>query len=417
MTTACRSMLLVLYTAVCLLHQLPSCHSHGHAHDHGHTHDHVHDHHAHGHDQRPSFKYSREANQPAGGHAHDHGHSHDHDHAHDHDDEHHADSHGEHPSIKYSREANQVNQPAGGHAHDHSHTHDQNHAHNHGHAHDHDHAYDHDHTHSHDHGHVHDRGHTHDHDHAHDHDGDHHTHSDGEHAGFRYSHEASQMDHEDDHGHFDDHGQDDGHTYDDGEDQALDDQQTHKRHSAVAADSGLTLWAISLGSTALISVSPVIVLLLIPLENAREQQPLLKVLLSFASGGLLGDAFLHLIPHAIMSRASSSSSASHHHGHTHSHNSHAHSHDDDHNLTIGLWVLFGIVAFLAVEKFVRYVKGGDSHGHSHVTDASSDKSHSRTDKNRTVKKSSEIVNGDTYLHSSADSKSSHTLFCYLCQTR
>jgi zinc transporter 7 len=30
---------------------------------------------------------------------------------------------------------------------------------------------------------------------------------------------------------------------------------------------------------------------------------------------------------------------------------------------VGLWVLGGIVAFLMVEKFVRYVKGG--HGHSH----------------------------------------------------
>jgi len=171
----------------------------------------------------------------------------------------------------------------------------------------------------------------------------------------------------------------------------------------VPADSGLMLWAISLGSTALISISPVIVLMLIPLKNAKEQQPLLKVLLSFASGGLLGDAFLHLIPHAIMSQ--SSSSTDHRHGHSHeshghSHGGHGHSHDDDHNLTVGLWVLFGIVAFLAVEKFVRYVKGGHSHGHSHGTDSDhSSQSSGKTDKNKTGKKSSEtksseVVNGD-----------------------
>jgi len=156
------------------------------------------------------------------------------------------------------------------------------------------------------------------------------------------------------------------------------------------------LWAISLGSTALISISPVIVLLLIPLKNAREQQPLLKVLLSFASGGLLGDAFLHLIPHAIMSHGSSSSAA---HQHTHSHTGHGHSHGDDRNLTVGLWVLFGIVAFLAVEKFVRYVKGGDSHGHSHSSAHTTDndyssKSQSKTERNRTAKKSSDTVHGD-----------------------
>jgi len=141
----------------------------------------------------------------------------------------------------------------------------------------------------------------------------------------------------------------------------------------------------------------VIVLLLIPLENAREQQPLLKVLLSFASGGLLGDAFLHLIPHAIMSQSSSSTPGAHQHSHSHD-SGHGHSHDD-HNLTVGLWVLFGIVSFLAVEKFVRYVKGGDSHGHSHSSalhvtdnDHSSLKTHGA--KNKTVKKSSETVNGD-----------------------
>jgi zinc transporter 7 len=32
-------------------------------------------------------------------------------------------------------------------------------------------------------------------------------------------------------------------------------------------------------------------------------------------------------------------------------------------MVVGFWVLFGIIAFLMVEKFVRLVKGG--HGHSH----------------------------------------------------
>ena len=36
---------------------------------------------------------------------------------------------------------------------------------------------------------------------------------------------------------------------------------------------------------------------------------------------------------------------------------------DGHDLSVGLWVLSGILAFLVVEKFVRIVKGGHSHGH------------------------------------------------------
>lgn len=37
----------------------------------------------------------------------------------------------------------------------------------------------------------------------------------------------------------------------------------------------------------------------------------------------------------------------------------------DHMMSVGLWVLGGIVAFLVVEKFVRLLKGGHSHSHSH----------------------------------------------------
>lgn len=56
----------------------------------------------------------------------------------------------------------------------------------------------------------------------------------------------------------------------------------------------------ALGATLLISAAPYLILFLIPVEsNSPQHQALLKLLLSFASGGLLGDAFLHLIPHAL----------------------------------------------------------------------------------------------------------------------
>ena len=79
-------------------------------------------------------------------------------------------------------------------------------------------------------------------------------------------------------------------------------------------------------------------------------------------GGLLGDAFLHLIPHALMAVDTGDEGG---HGHSHAH---GHSHDGDgghapHDMSVGLGVLSGIVAFLCVEKFVRIMKGG--HGHSH----------------------------------------------------
>lgn len=133
----------------------------------------------------------------------------------------------------------------------------------------------------------------------------------------------------------------------------------------------LALWIQALGSTLIISIAPFIVLFLVPLDNSKEHEPFLKILLSFASGSLLGDAFLHLIPHAL-------SPHSHEQGHGHSHGQgHGHSHDhkgtDVHNSAVGIWVLMGIVTFLVVEKFVRLMKGGQGHSHSAVSDKAPNK--------------------------------------------
>ena len=122
------------------------------------------------------------------------------------------------------------------------------------------------------------------------------------------------------------------------------------------------LWFYSLASTLLISAAPFVILFFIPLENATEHSTLLKVLLSFASGGLLGDAFLHLIPHAISPHDHTHnhthhSEHDHHHHHDdqeHHHDNHeiGHTHDHMADMMVGLWVLCGIVTFLVVEKFV-----------------------------------------------------------------
>lgn len=55
-----------------------------------------------------------------------------------------------------------------------------------------------------------------------------------------------------------------------------------------------------------------------------------------------------------------------HKDHHHDDHDHKHEHGHDHmqDMIIGLWVLAGIVTFLAVEKFVRLAKGGHSHGHA-----------------------------------------------------
>lgn len=113
-------------------------------------------------------------------------------------------------------------------------------------------------------------------------------------------------------------------------------------------------------------------------------QPRLKTLLAFASGGLLGDAFLHLIPHATTSHD--------HSGHTHSHSSDGHGdeHGHTHDMRVGLWVLAGIITFLAVEKIVRLMKIGHDHSHSHQ-----EKPKSENEKTGTKEKSVKKVKGDS----------------------
>lgn len=70
---------------------------------------------------------------------------------------------------------------------------------------------------------------------------------------------------------------------------------------------------------------------------------------------------MHLIPHAIHPH-SHHEDGGHSHSHSHEHE-HEHSHEHGHDMSIGLWVLGGIITFLTVEKCVRLLKGG--HGHSH----------------------------------------------------
>ncbi|XP_068188875.1 zinc transporter Slc39a7 [Antennarius striatus] len=265
-------------------------------------------------------------------HSHSHG-----DHGHGH--HHHSHSHGEHdhshgPQVKmfhgtskWSAEANlPPDEEEEHHGHAHSHDHGHAHSHDHGHAHSHDHG----HAHSHDHGHAHSHDHGHGHAHSHDHG---HTHLE----------DLIQM-HEEESGH--------------GGERLK--KEAEKRDV-------VELWMQAIGATLLISAAPFLILFLIPVQsNSDQHQNLLKVLLSFASGGLLGDAFLHLIPHALEPHS--------HHGddHGHSHRSeeshdHGHSHGAAHShmMSVGLWVLGGIIVFLAVEKFVRLLKGGHGHGHSH----------------------------------------------------
>lgn len=233
-----------------------------------------------------------------------------------------------------------------GHSHGHSH---EEHDHGHGHSHG-----DHDHDHGHGHGeHLHPDDYAHE-DHRHlyyrpqENAEEEHEHEEHEHE----EHEHEEHEHKE-HEHHEHHAHDAGSA----KKQEAETKHDHHHHSKPALKRfDLSTWINAIGATLLISAAPFLLLFLIPLEkNTEAQKPLLKVLLSFASGGLLGDAFLHLIPHAV---------SPHSHGGGED-DGHSHGHDHDRGMIVGLWVLAGIITFLIVEKVVRYVKGGHSHSHSH----------------------------------------------------
>lgn len=192
----------------------------------------------------------------------------------------------------------------------------------------------------------------------HDHDHHHHEHS-PESPSFKYSKQANQhfdekQVHDDGHHHHHHHHHDHDHDHDHGHHNHHHDHEEEKPHwrpQSDYLDHKGDVFIQAMGSTLLISAAPFFMLFFVPLDNTNERKPLLKILLSFASGGLLGDAFLHLIPHAFP----------HSHEHSHDHHEGGHSHD----MSVGGSVLFGIIVFLLVEKLVRLLNGDDHHHHHH----------------------------------------------------
>ena len=123
--------------------------------------------------------------------------------------------------------------------------------------------------------------------------------------------------------------------------------------SDVKPDTSSQLYK-SLFSSILLGVLPIFCFKIIP-TSPRS----LKVLLSFASGALLGDVFLHLIPHALSSSLNS---------HSHSHSfSHTHEHSNSNNIVsnFGYQLICGFFIFWVIEKTFLEFGGENNHKHDH----------------------------------------------------
>ncbi|CAJ0847398.1 2609_t:CDS:2 [Entrophospora sp. SA101] len=104
----------------------------------------------------------------------------------------------------------------------------------------------------------------------------------------------------------------------------------------------------SLLGTFYISSVPNFILYFVPPDIDTSS---LNSLVSFAVGGLLGDVFLHLIPHSFL-------------GEDNDDQVHFVKVDEQKNIIIGLAIFIGFVAFFIIDKSMRVLNGGDDNSES-----------------------------------------------------
>ncbi len=100
----------------------------------------------------------------------------------------------------------------------------------------------------------------------------------------------------------------------------------------------MSTWAYALASSFLVGacgVFPLLVNRCVRLDGGSKDGPVLKAVLSFAVGGLLGDVFLHLLPEAWGMQQRAEGPGGRWEG------------------RVGLWVLAGLLSFMLVEKLVK----------------------------------------------------------------
>ncbi len=105
----------------------------------------------------------------------------------------------------------------------------------------------------------------------------------------------------------------------------------------------MNVWGYSLLSVVVVSVMSLVGISALLLH--KDTKKITFLLVSFAVGGLFGDAFIHLLPESFENM--------------------------ENNLAAALWVLFGIIIFFVLEKFLRWrhchLSENEEHVHPMVT--------------------------------------------------
>ena len=121
-------------------------------------------------------------------------------------------------------------------------------------------------------------------------------------------------------------------------------------------------WLLSLASACVVGFCGVVPLFLnkwIRLDKVDENSPIMQTALSFAVGGLLGDVWLHLLPESWGESEQSVRLA-------------------------GLWVIFGLLSFMFVEKLAKLANSSNCHNQADLSQCCGHSSNSSSSKNGTA---------------------------------
>ncbi|KAG0198625.1 hypothetical protein BGX28_007948 [Mortierella sp. GBA30] len=132
----------------------------------------------------------------------------------------------------------------------------------------------------------------------------------------------------------------------------------------------------SLLGTTYISLIPNLLLYFVPPDIKPES---LNTLVAFAVGGLLGDVFLHLLPHSFMGEVETGDLVTA---------------NEKKNVVVGLAIFVGFFVFFCIDKLMRVLSGGEG-GHSHSHGHDHQHHHEHTDKK---------VDGENEVHHKHEDK-------------
>jgi zinc transporter 7 len=143
------------------------------------------------------------------------------------------------------------------------------------------------------------------------------------------------------------------------------------------------------GVTLLISLVPNLLLYALPStlltrKSRKGELVISSLFLCFACGGLLGDVFIHILPHLLSEHdkeeaPSDGIQSDHHHDHDHEGEHGDHNHRDF--ISIGVALLFGFLFFFVFERVINSGLIRHDHSHGHGDDA--DSKRSKKDKDST----------------------------------